>query len=255
MKIDKSQIFIMPSLIKILNIPKIILRKMSGVLKWVSEIQDVEWVFVYLVVFLMGHFLEGRWPPEWNKYIKNGFLNKYLVRYCILWTSLLIFVFLAVDKFQFNTSRGFYWSFCFVFWLILLWKTNMVIYDIVGNYIGECKSKIWIRNAKLCISAKFRWIKFDISGHAFVMTFCVLCLNFAKVQSGFWGFRISHYDYGDYAFGATWLLFWAVVFLQCIWIVMYTFTMLFFHTSKEKLLGILFGVFSYKTATLISFYF
>lgn len=140
------------------------------------------------LIVLIGSLLPDTSKPH-SKFFSdtNNPINQYYVKYVWGWTLLLLIPILIV------TTRGLQLSetICH-FGRVLV--NHVIWYGMTSFFVwlrtrvgGECSNET-LSDRKTCLSSGFEWFEFDISGHVFLLSFCVLVLSeeIAPLRSLVW---------------------------------------------------------------------
>ena len=144
-----------------------------------------------------------------------------------------------------------------------IWYVNAsVMFHLVHHNTGSCSNDSY-DNYESCRWHGFQWEGFDISGHVFLLTYCILVITeeFIPADSMY---MYTYYDgvlrvardKGHISDDRLALLksirgvvHWLVVMLKCmavleivIWLSMMVMTSLYYHTVLEKIVGYVMGV-------------
>lgn len=138
------------------------------------------------------------------------------------------------------------------------------VFPFVEYQTASCKNASNIVEENLskrqCLSKGFEYNAFDISGHAFLMTYCIfvlleesialkyilalnheLCANveeFAKVNRAYFSFNVHQFkSYFCYVYPLICFSLVAIACLSIIWDLMLIITSLYYHTVLEKIIG------------------
>lgn len=144
----------------------------------------------------------------------------------------------------------------------LIWLTVTTLFIVIDGYTGTCTGDEGILERSVCIKKGHYWLGFDISGHVFLLTYCIYVITeeCANIKLEVW-YEYSgalHYENRvvDKLTEETKQLLprmhglasWVVDKLEILalteillWMVMVIATSLYFHTVAEKLLGYVFG--------------
>lgn len=180
------------------------------------------------------------------------------------WTFFVLagYLFCILLKKRVTNLKVFYQHFTRLFVLTIAWFLSTSIFDIVENYTGSCLGQEVLDKLN-CKENGFIWSGFDVSGHCFLLTFCILIINEElhstnaynlssddesqsnytkekelKSMKSVYGIDIEE-KYIDHALEV--LSVMLIVFML-LWEVMLFFTCAYFHTLLQKLCGIIAGV-------------
>ena len=148
----------------------------------------------------------------------------------------------------------------------LIWMSVTSLFVIIDSYTGVCEDNDSILERSDCIKRGHFWSGFDISGHIFLLTYCVFVLTeeCANIKLEVWDEYqgVLHFENRvvnklsdktkellpqvhrlvGYFIDKLELLALTEVLL---WMVMLTATSLYFHSFTEKILGYAFGLLSW----------
>ncbi len=210
-------------------------------------------LFSFLVVGSVIQALELL--PETVFSNKNNPVNQYLVKLSWMWTLTFLIptvLITAVDSSSIWEAAVGHFGRIFVGHNVWFGVTSLI--DLLDNTLGEC-SEGTISSAKSCIRGGHEWSGFDISGHVFLLSYCIFVITeeAASLRPEVWrevgatGCQtwLSSVNRGVSNFIAGGLEMYALV-LVLIWTVMIVATSLYFHTFLEKLLGCVVAVAIWK---------
>lgn len=204
---------------------------------------------LYLVLLCIGitGSLFKEFSPLPDSYLNNkrNFLNVYFVKVAWAWTFWLLLPFIAVTTFCLTRNPTqvlrrlstllvgtVIWYVCTSFF--------MFIEDLTGNcYTSEALHDLREEheNKKTCMTAGGVWQGFDISGHSFLLPYCVLMIveETAVVHE----LKLQRNQHIHVIVSA---LFVALAVLALIWVWMFFCTAIYFHDIYQKLFGTAFGL-------------
>lgn len=190
---------------------------------------------------------------------KNNFINSYFAKFSWAWT--LIWLSLTVS------IMGALYSALKVEVLLrhlgrvavghVIWFSVTSLIELLDNYTGVCTEK-GVLSAKMCRRGGHAWTGFDISGHIFLLSYCVFMVTeeaaniklevwdgyekdtllehqvVAKMEPGRKRWLMKVYCTANYFVEALELYALALVLL---WMSIIVASSLYFHTFFEKLLG------------------
>jgi len=209
-------------------------------------------------------------PPSFFSH-KRNFLNIYFVKWSWLWTLVLMGPYMIATSFVYGCTMWKRTVLCAVVRLAigtLVWYTWVnVVFHFVENLTGVCLDanglpKLAVVQKKDCLLLKSGhiWDAIDISGHAFLLTYCVLfCKSELDIQTN-WKYipthAASHLPIGSKALSsvkgkykltlpAVQFLFLSNVVLGFLWEVMLVTTCIYFHSFYSKAFGAACGIISW----------
>lgn len=224
---------------------------------------------VLWIIFVIGSFSHDYFPlPKWYFSKPKNILNQYFVKIGWGWTFLLVGGYLValliknrIDSILIYAKHLGRLMVETGFWYLCTSSFEM-IEDLTGQCLGnpEIKSKI------ACRKAAFPWDGFDISGHTFLLTFCVLIINeeLSRAKKFMTRYHVQPSNNQNHVeteiinvFGLgvkekmldaiLEILSLALILLMLLWEVMLFFTCAYFHSLLQKLIGLVIGVSSYYT--------
>ena len=187
--------------------------------------------------------------------------NLYLVKYSWLWTLFFLLVTITVTA---PLYSGLEWTMTIRHFMRLgvghlIWYWSTALIRMVDNYAGTC-SREDFTTYETCLNAEHNWNGFDISGHIFLLTYCILVITeeASNIKLEIWdpfttlvhrvlpklGPRVRLcvtylYTIANYLVEAMEIY---GLFLVLAWMLMVTSTALYFHTFMEKVVGYFLGV-------------
>lgn len=230
---------------------------------------------ILLAIVVLGSACQayGVVPPETIFSRRGNPVNKYLVKLSWLWTLMFLIPAVSISSVLYSgllSYRGVLRHMGRVVVGHVTWYCTTWLIHRVDNGLGAC-SVGDIKTAKSCVTSGHEWIGFDISGHTFMLSYCVFLIteesfNISKVVWGRYEDALSREQRvlekrGDLE---RWLrklyhasgylvegLQWYALALVLIWTFMLLTTALYYHTFLEKLIGSLIAVgawyISYRT--------
>lgn len=197
--------------------------------------------------------------PETVVSDKHNPVNKYLAKFSWLWTLLWLVPTVSCTGALYSALalRGFLSHLSRIAVGHAMWYSVTSFIQYVDNYAGSC-SLGGISNARACRRDGHEWNGFDISGHIFLLSYCVFVITeeAANIKLEVWNeyrdtltlerqflakrgkllekwlFRLHHF----FGYFVEALEVYALALLL-IWMSMVVVSSLFFHTVSEKLLG------------------
>ena len=219
-----------------------------------------------LAILLVGSALCAfELSPETPLSDKHNPINVYLVKFCWGWTLVCIVPIVMVTSFLYSgfDIRVVLRHFGRLGVAHLIWMSITTLFVAIDGYTGVCTDDEAVLERYECIRRGHYWSGFDISGHVFLLTYCIYVITeeSANIKLEVWD------EYGgalhfenrvvdklndntkqllprvhrliSYFIDKLELLAMTEVLL---WMVMVTTTSLYFHSFPEKLLGYLFGL-------------
>lgn len=171
--------------------------------------------------------------------------GSYFVKFAWAWTFCLLFPFISLTNY--NVLQNILPVLVRLFSLLvgtIIWYTCTSTFLFIQDFTGSCyKSPILAvvtqehSNQLQCLQAGGIWQNFDISGHSFLLSYCVLMIleEMAVMPSvkTFSGSRLHT---------AVTSLFLALACLTFIWLFMLLTTAVYFHDFWDKIFGTLVGL-------------
>ena len=186
---------------------------------------------------------------------KNSFLNRVFVKFSWGWTLILLFPLVALSSYIYEkTSKTevlvnlLRVAIGHVIWYVF--TTGFVLLD---HAVGTCSNSEY-EYQRTCYKNGGVWYGFDISGHTFLLSYCILIITEESipVSSTVWqeaediilnNTTLSHLRKVYYVASLLMniLRFYAIILIVLSTLMMLT-TNLYFHTMSEKILGFLMAV-------------
>ena len=181
-------------------------------------------------------------PPCASLAYKNNLFNSLLVKWSWGWSLLCLVPTVILTT---TLSSGLQWKQMLTHLSRLavahcIWLTTTSAFIALDSAVGDCSSGSGGSRTE-CLREKGVWHGFDISGHVFLLTYCVYVLTeeMAGLREGVCyelQRRSMHkLQRASTALALTLELFGAV--LMVLWVAMTITTSLYFHTFMEKVLG------------------
>lgn len=135
---------------------------------------------VYFSILIILSFLTDLFPfPRTFFSDRHNLLNQFFIRFGWGWTLLLMCTFIIMTSFTYcagNRSQVrrhlIRPALATVWWLI---ATNLFNY--IDSYSGHCSAQNeTLVDKKSCRAEGYNWVSFDVSGHAFLLIHCLLCI-------------------------------------------------------------------------------
>jgi hypothetical protein len=228
------------------------------------------------IIFVLGSFSHDYFPlPSCYFSKSSNILNQYFVKIGWLWTSLLVSVYMfgVLLKHRIDSKTIYAKHLARLAVLTATWFVCTSLFEYIEALTGYCigvSPDTEILTKKQCRAAGHLWSGFDISGHCFLLSFCILIINeeLSRASSvvasepattnhvgeepiivlGVWRVKEA------VLLGCLQLLKCGLVVLMMLWKCMLLFTCLYFHDMLQKLLGLLFGLLSYYLCYRVLFH-
>lgn len=218
------------------------------------------------VNFVIGSFIHDFIPIP-QSYFSNtrNFFNVYFVKNGWGWTMVLLFAYIStlLIKQKIMQSITIYKHLSRLLVTTIIWYSFTTSFDVIENWTGTCLGNNLLYTKTQCRNSDMIWDGFDISGHVFLLTFCIMIINEElscadvvvsscngessdhvsqrKDERNILGIMIKE-EFFDQLIEFLSLL---LILLMILWEVMLLFTCLYFHSLSQKLLGFLFSSFSF----------
>ena len=230
---------------------------------------------IYTIVIAVGSVLTDVLPPP-KMYLasKTNIFNIFFVGFGWGWTCglLCLFIYLTTNIYCLRDKRLVQRHFMRMFIGTVIWFVCTTFFNYVENATGSCTEGGYYDKIS-CRNAGGTWIGFDISGHGFLLVYCLLliseevkCLKgWPKIKdiiqkeeenpSGKFSseklekLKTDLEESTGYIQGAT----VALTVLTLLWEVMLASTMLYFHNMPQKLAGVTFAVFMWFSTYKVLF--
>ena len=229
------------------------------------------------ITFVIGSFFHDFFPLP-ASYFSNrkNFFNVYFVKKGWGWTIFLLSGYISslLIKQKVNDWGIFYKHLSRLFVTSFFWYTFTTAFEIIEHFTGSCIGEGSLSSKMMCHRKDFLWNGFDISGHCFLLSFCILIINeelncstnILKCNHNgvahsdpeprrgqgireVFGFNIPEEIFEQ---AIEWLGFLLLV-LMILWEIMLFFTCLYFHTLSQKLLGFSLGAFCFYASYMCIF--
>lgn len=194
---------------------------------------------------------------------KNNPYNKYLVKYCWGWTLICVLPSVLFTSFLYSALK---WRlvvkhFGRVAVAHVIWYTMTNFFVLLDSLVGVCSEET-VMGRSDCFRRGHSWIGFDISGHVFLLTYCIYILTeeCANIRLEVWQeynviLLSEHHVVGKLTAKQKQVLpqlhqmaSWLIEPLELLataeillWTFMVLLTSLYFHSFLEKLLGFALG--------------
>ncbi|XP_001369747.1 acyl-coenzyme A diphosphatase FITM2 [Monodelphis domestica] len=200
-----------------------------------------------LVAFMLCGSLVKEYSPLPPSYLSNkrNVLNVYFVKVAWGWTFILLLPFIALTNYHLTGKAGVVLRrLCTLLVGTVIWYVTTTVFWKIEHYTGNCYKSSALESIQKEFNSKEEcrkgggfWQGFDISGHSFLLTYCVLSIveEMAVLQD------VKMDRNHNMHFALTSL----VVALGCltyIWVWMFLCTSVYFHDLSQKVFGTLFGL-------------
>ena len=218
---------------------------------------NVKLTLVWLI-FVIGSFIRDFliWPDTYFSNSKNIF-NILFVKKGLGWTLLFVGGLIntnLVSKGEVNRIVFIADNLKLIVYTIL-WYCCTGFFESVENFTGTCVGDSSISGKLACRKSGRLWDGFDISGHCFLLSFCILIIN-KELNEYFDDNEDEDLDEEDdielvvkdtdyrmkFISKAAKCFSVCSVYLMILFEVMIFFTSVYFHTLAQKLFGMLFGI-------------
>ena len=230
------------------------LQFLEGIYDW-ALMPPLSKAAIYWLAILAGSFIHDFLPlPQSYLSNKRNVFNVYFVKLGWGWTLLLLIPFISLTASvhtSFNPtamlkhlSRMAVGTFAWYFWV------NLFVY--IEEITGICEGEETLSSKVTCRLQGFHWDCFDISGHAFLLTYSALVISEEIQVKRWWSTEQRNTR------GTTWsdrthaffsplveLLFICISLLLVLWEFMLIFTTVYFHTVHQKVLGAFVALFTW----------
>ena len=134
----------------------------------------------FMLVVLLGSLLSSLSLVPSSRFFsdKNNSLNVYLAKYCWGWTLLFLFPLVFLSSLMYtgfdrvHTARHLgRLLVCHVFWYLVT-----SVFDAINHRAGWCSSDSSLQH-NVCVMRGNTWVSFDISGHVFLLVYCILIIS------------------------------------------------------------------------------
>lgn len=221
---------------------------------------------VIFVVVVLGSFLQASGVlPDTVFSDKYNPVNKYLVKFSWFWTCMWMLITISITSALYSALavKAILRHLGRIAVSHIVWYSTTTLINWLDSYVGTCSME-GITSAKACARGGHEWTGFDISGHIFLLSYCIFVITEEaanigeEVWQGYNGtlerqqrvlsksskeeleIRLVDIHSNTSAFARALELF--ALLLVVIWLAMLVSTSLYFHTFVEKLLGLLISV-------------
>ncbi|XP_075032925.1 acyl-coenzyme A diphosphatase FITM2 [Mixophyes fleayi] len=196
-------------------------------------------------VLVGGSIVKELWPlPDSYLSNKRNLLNVYFVKFSWGWTVCFLFLFIALTNYTHNKSiRACLRRLSTLLVGTAVWFTCTSIFTCIENATGSCYTssalldvKVDYTDKRACLKNGGYWNGFDISGHSFLLPYCILMILEETIiihNICLKGHRQKKVIY---------TLLGLLILLATIWVFMLISTALYFHDISQKILGFAFGI-------------
>ena len=246
--------------------PKTYMRK---IVHGILHVPVLNKALLLLVIVLIGSALcEYDLSPDSSFSDRHNPLNVYLVKLSWGWTLICVAPTVLVTSFLYSglNYRVILQHFGRLCVAHLIWIGATSLFVLIDSYTGVCSGNEDILKRSQCIKEGHRWAGFDISGHVFLLTYCIYVITeeCANIKLEVWGEYDGALQYqsrvvdklnektkellpqvhhlSNYFVDKLEILALTEILL---WTVMMTATSLYFHTFTEKVLGYVVGLVSW----------
>ncbi|ETE70060.1 Fat storage-inducing transmembrane protein 2 [Ophiophagus hannah] len=202
------------------------------------------WALMSFMV--IGSLVKELMPPA-ATYLSNkrNVLNVYFVKFAWAWTFSLLLPFISLTNY--SVLQNILPVLVRLFSLLvgtIIWYTCTSTFLLIQDFTGSCYKSSTLAvvtqehsNQLQCLQAGGIWQSFDISGHSFLLSYCVLMiLEEMAVMPSVKTFR------GSRLHRVVNSLFLALACLTFIWFFMLLTTAVYFHDFWDKIFGTLVGL-------------
>ncbi|XP_030064794.1 acyl-coenzyme A diphosphatase FITM2 isoform X2 [Microcaecilia unicolor] len=201
---------------------------------------------VLLCITVIGSLFKELLPlPDSYLNNKRNFLNVYFVKVAWAWTFWLLLPFIAITTFYLTRNQKEVLRRLSTLLIgTIIWYVCTRFFMFIENLTGSCYTSEALQdlkeeheNKKACVMGGGVWYGFDISGHSFLLPYCILMIveETAVVHE----LKLQKNQYIHIIVSA---LFVALGILALIWVWMFFCTAIYFHDIYQKLFGTAFGL-------------
>ncbi len=229
---------------------------LQGIFIWRSHVK----VIIVWLVFVTGSFFHDFFPlPSCYLSHKRNIFNVFFVKKGWGWTCgmLTFYIVASLMTKKIKDPKQIRGNVLRLFYLTAVWYFATSVFEYIENLTGFCEGEVSIANKTDCSKQRSRWFGFDISGHCFLLTYCILILN--EELQGFVSLKdkidkrnakdekkesisltnlttnSKHFHFMD-------TVSMAMTLLMILWEFMLVLTCLYYHTVYQKVLGTVFGI-------------
>lgn len=221
--------------------------------------------FCFSVTFLLSLF--ATYFPFIREYSisKENFLNIYFVKYGWGWTLVVVTPYVLISSAIYTLLNPFLMGKHLGRLVVssAMWYFFTQLFDLLQEMNGICSDSAAIGSKKDCLLGKGVWKGFDVSGHCFLLTFCLLVIveEFKTSKYVYWdgvasAFKKENNIYLFYEKTQVLILLLKLfaLLLLFIWQWMLITSSLFFHTFSEKLSGTTCGIVAWLSTYVLCFH-
>ena len=234
--------------------------KLQRLVTWKPQVKAM----IVWLTFLTGSFIHDFFPLKpCSLSNRRSIFNVYFVKKGWGWTAGLMLCFiLFISKFRHQTDlKRVGKSLLRICYATAAWFTLTTAFEYLEELTGVCEGDASQKTKRSCINRKAYWNGFDISGHCFLLSFCILIINQELLP--FVGFKdsvLSKQIQQDGSKGQDLVIFEPLKFkkdniyditnilsilltlLMVLWEFMLFITCVYYHTLHQKFFGICFGI-------------
>ncbi|XP_035678766.1 fat storage-inducing transmembrane protein 2-like [Branchiostoma floridae] len=136
-------------------------------------------IVVYWFVLIPLSILHDLIPlPESYFSYKGNVLNQYFVKLSWAWTLLVTTLFVSLTSYVYTLTdtSAVLKHLSRLLVGTTIWFVFTSVFDTVLHYTGSCTDAEYT-DKRACVKAGFAWDGFDISGHAFLLSYCALLIT------------------------------------------------------------------------------
>lgn len=243
--------------------PKSVMRKLVHNTLHLSVLNKA--LLVLMIVLLGSALCAFDLSPETVLSDRHNPMNVYLVKFSWGWTLVCIVPIVMVTSFLYSgfDLKVVLQHFGRLGVAHLIWMSFTTLFVVIDGYTGVCTGNEDVVDRSECIKRGHYWYGFDISGHIFLLTYCIYVITeeSANIKLEIWDEYEGALHFENrvvdkfnqktkqllpqvhrlvsYFIDKLELLAMTEVLL---WMVMVIATSLYFHSFAEKLLGYMFGL-------------
>ncbi|KAM4623174.1 acyl-coenzyme A diphosphatase FITM2 [Discoglossus pictus] len=205
--------------------------------------------FLVLVCIVVGGSVLKEVSPLPDSYLNNkrNFLNVYFVKFSWAWTFWLLLPFIVLTNYTLTQSKRVVLRRINTLLVgTVIWFVCTRFFQYVENLTGTClvphtlsdvsKQNKEYGDRRECMLNGGTWQGFDISGHAFLLPYCILII--LEETSVIHDIKLQR----SWKRAAINALFVALGVLSSIWVWMFFCTAIYFHDFFQKIIGATFGI-------------